>query len=203
VSWVSFSIILFVFQEVNHFHYRSIIGAGLGGALAEPVTNYPAVFQRGGIFDKFPYLLPNLVCAAFVVIGLLIGILFLEESHEDKKDRRDVGLELGKWLLQILRFRDSETKSSLDESEMFLSEEEKHFALNSIDSSPRLSTVSTSVSEVEVYTPKSSLVGQRRTFTWRETFSNQVLLIILGLGILALLVAPLHYSFSDLLANII
>ena len=155
MSWVSFPII-FVFQEVNHFHYRSIIGAGLGGALAEPVTNYPAVFQRGGIFDKFPYLLPNLVCAAFVVIGLLIGILFLEESHEDKKDRRDVGLELGKWLLQILRFRDSETKTSLDESEMFLSEEEKHFALTSVNSSPRLSTVSTSVSEeVEVYIPKS------------------------------------------------
>jgi hypothetical protein len=120
-----------------------------------------------------------------VIIGLFIGIFFLEETHEDKKDRRDVGLELGKWLLQILRFRCRKTEASLEESEMFLSEEEKRFSLCSGDSSPRLSTVSTSVSEVEVYT-KSSLAGPRRTFTWRETFNNQVLLIILGLGVLAL-----------------
>ena len=76
----------------------AIIGSGLGGTLAEPVHNYPEFFEPGSIWDRYPYLLPNLVCAMIVVIGIVVGILFLEETHEDMQDRKDVGLKAGRWI---------------------------------------------------------------------------------------------------------
>ncbi|KAI9691960.1 MAG: hypothetical protein M1820_009668 [Bogoriella megaspora] len=77
----------------------SIIGSGLGGTLANSAKSYPAVFQQGSIFERFPYLLPNMVCAVVVILSLLVGILFLEETLEDKKSRRDVGLACGRWIV--------------------------------------------------------------------------------------------------------
>lgn len=89
--------------EAKLTHGRSIIGSGLGGTLADPVRNYPGYFASGSLFDRFPYLLPNLVCTSVVIFGMVVGILFLEETHDDKKDRRDIGLETGKWLLTFFR----------------------------------------------------------------------------------------------------
>ena len=77
----------------------SIVGSAIGGALADPVRNYPGSFSKGTIFETYPYLLTNLVCAAMVVISLIVGLLFLEETHEDKKERRDIGREVGDWIL--------------------------------------------------------------------------------------------------------
>lgn len=103
VSWVSFVSVAWgdcarILSDVC----RSIIGSGLGGTLSDPVKHYPSVFQPGSIFERFPYLLPNLVCTAVVCMGLVVGILFLEETHEEKKFRRDPGLELGGWILRKL-----------------------------------------------------------------------------------------------------
>nr|POE63005.1 positive regulator of purine utilization [Quercus suber] len=81
----------------------AIIGSALGGALADPVRNYPAFFHAGTMFDRYPYLLTNLVCAAVVIFSLSVGVLFLEETHEDKRTRRDVGLEIGSRMIE--RFR--------------------------------------------------------------------------------------------------
>ncbi|KAI9673830.1 MAG: hypothetical protein M1829_003948 [Trizodia sp. TS-e1964] len=113
----------------------SILGPALGGALAEPCNNYPNIFHRGTIFDKFPYLLPNLVCAMFIVCGVVIGLLFLEETHELKKHQRDLGLELGDWILRKIRYYISWCKapstnqskvaeSSWDEHQVLLFDEE-------------------------------------------------------------------------------
>ncbi|KAL4880247.1 major facilitator superfamily domain-containing protein [Aspergillus karnatakaensis] len=77
----------------------SIIGPAMGGALSQPCDNYPGLFARGTIFEKFPFLLPNLVCVVILVTGVVVGLLFLEETHPEKKHRRDVGLELGNWLV--------------------------------------------------------------------------------------------------------
>lgn len=77
----------------------SIIGPYLGGALARPVLSYPNLFKPGTIFDRFPFLLPNLVCIVILIIGIFIGVLFLEETHVEKKHRRDRGVEFGRWLL--------------------------------------------------------------------------------------------------------
>jgi MFS family permease len=77
----------------------SIIGPAMGGALSQPCDNYPWLFSRGTIFERFPFLLPNLVCVVILVAGVVVGLLFLEETHPEKKHRRDPGLELGNWLV--------------------------------------------------------------------------------------------------------
>jgi len=76
----------------------SIVGPMIGGALARPCVSYPDIFARGTIWDRFPYLLPNLFSAATVFVGVVIGILFLEETHAVKKHQRDRGRELGDFL---------------------------------------------------------------------------------------------------------
>ncbi|KAM7218564.1 tetracycline:hydrogen antiporter [Rhypophila decipiens] len=90
----------------------SIVGPMIGGALAKPVENYPSLFSPGGILERFPYLLPNLFSSACVFVGLIIGILFLEETHAEKKLQRDRGLELGNYLLSRLRRKQPPTPTT-------------------------------------------------------------------------------------------
>ncbi|PVH67841.1 MFS multidrug transporter-like protein [Cadophora sp. DSE1049] len=80
----------------------SILGPTLGGALARPVLGYPYLFGEGTIWERFPYLLPNLVCTVIVSCGIVVGILFLEETHAEKKHRHDPGLAARKWILSKL-----------------------------------------------------------------------------------------------------
>ncbi|KAF9783643.1 hypothetical protein IL306_008589 [Fusarium sp. DS 682] len=76
----------------------SIVGPMIGGALARPCISYPEIFARGTIWDRYPYLLPNLFSAATVFFGVIIGLLFLDETHAEKKAQRDRGRELGDYL---------------------------------------------------------------------------------------------------------
>ncbi|KAL7796579.1 major facilitator superfamily domain-containing protein [Trichoderma ceciliae] len=73
----------------------SIIGPMIGGALARPCISYPDYFPRGSIWDHYPYLLPNLFSAATVLFGVIVGILFLEETHLGKKGDKDRGRQIG------------------------------------------------------------------------------------------------------------
>lgn len=66
------------------------------------MAKYPAVFKPGGILEQFPFLLPNLAATAQCALSVLVGLLFLEESHEVKKHDRDRGRELGQWLVRKL-----------------------------------------------------------------------------------------------------
>ncbi|KAL4799132.1 major facilitator superfamily domain-containing protein [Aspergillus venezuelensis] len=77
----------------------SIIGPAMGGALSQPCKNYPWLFAGATIFERFPFLLPNLVCVVVLVSGIVVGLLFLEETHPEKKHHRDRALELGNWLI--------------------------------------------------------------------------------------------------------
>ncbi|KAH9891482.1 MFS general substrate transporter [Xylariomycetidae sp. FL2044] len=63
-----------------------IVGSAMGGFLAQPAHFYPSVFPADGLFGKYPYLLPNLVSVAVIVLAILQGILFLEETNP--RDRR-------------------------------------------------------------------------------------------------------------------
>ena len=77
----------------------SIFGPSFGGALANPAFKYPKVFSQSGLFAIYPFALPNLVGAAFFLLGLSVGTLFLKETLETKKDQRDYGIILGRLLL--------------------------------------------------------------------------------------------------------
>jgi hypothetical protein len=163
---------------------RSIVGATLGGTLAQPVKNFPSIFRPGSIFDIYPFLLPNLVCTGFVFLGVVFGILFLEETHADKKDRRDIGLELGQWILRKLGFG-SEQPLQLDddESAAFLPREKQNSDLEA-DGQPS----ALELREIEVELPDALARHPIKAYSWRETFNNQVMLNILALGVLALYV---------------
>ena len=56
------------------------IGPVIGGLLARPSDLYPDYFGNIYIFNKFPYLLPNLVCSFLGIISLIIVLLYLPET---------------------------------------------------------------------------------------------------------------------------
>lgn len=59
----------------------SIVGSAMGGYLAQPAKFYPGIFAEDGLFGRYPYLLPNLVAVAVVVIAVAQGIIFLDETN--------------------------------------------------------------------------------------------------------------------------
>lgn len=59
----------------------TIIGPAIGGLLAKPVESYPSLFAANGLFGKFPYLLPNLVCSFLLLLSIVGSWLFLHETH--------------------------------------------------------------------------------------------------------------------------
>ena len=81
----------------------SIIGPGLGGALANPAAKYPQTFGNSRFFNQYPFALPNLVASLFFLVGLSAGFLFLKETLETKKHQRDYGRVLGKQLLRLVK----------------------------------------------------------------------------------------------------
>jgi hypothetical protein len=80
--------------------FGTAVGPLIGGALASPVKNLPALFKGSAFFTKFPYLLPNLANGLMFTCGILVGFLFLKESLETKKHRRDHGREIGSALIR-------------------------------------------------------------------------------------------------------
>ena len=63
----------------------TILGPCIGGYFATPVDNFPGNFSEHGIFAKFPYLLPNLICVGLMTVSIIAGWLCLEETHPDKQ----------------------------------------------------------------------------------------------------------------------
>lgn len=162
----------------------------LGGALAKPVQSYPTLFQAGSIWETYPYLLPNLVCTAIVSLGVLIGILFLEETHAEKKYRHDLGLEAGKWIVGGIS-RCTESKASknekvvdLDEVVSLLSEDDQPPGYRTTEASPSL-PFAPSEEPQDSLTLNDAHIGLRSRHTATKAFTRQVILNIVGYGILA------------------
>jgi hypothetical protein len=185
----------------------SIIGYALGGGLADPVKAYPGLFQPDTVFARHPYLLPNMVCGFVVIISMTVGLLFLEETHEDKQGRKDLGLEAGKRILRICGMAKSEqgsTRSITDASETtsllqhedelpnYLSAEERAIGspppYQSLGSNPPLSydaeiSQSTNGDRTD-FTDISNASSNRKGGVW-ESLTGQVMLNIVGYGIIA------------------
>jgi hypothetical protein len=176
----------FLYHRQQHTDrlFSTIIGGTLGGVLARPATALPDVFA-GTIFDTYPYLLPHVVCAGVVVFGLAVGVLFLQETHEDRKYDQDCGREAGQWLLRKVWRRESdasfdEKAASADEMQSMLDDHRDPYC--STDSSPTLCSTRTSISEP----PAFSLDKEQPAPTVRQAFTKQVCLNIVCYGILAL-----------------
>jgi MFS family permease len=65
----------------------TIIGPSIGGYFAEPVQTFPSWFSDTGLFAKFPYLLPNLICSSLLLLSIIMAYFLLEETHPDKQPR--------------------------------------------------------------------------------------------------------------------
>lgn len=181
VSGVSWPICAFPCQTLTT--HRSIIGSGLGGTLADPVRNYPGYFEAGTIFEKYPYLLPNLVCTGVVLFGMVVGILFLEETHEDKRDRKDVGIETGRWLLSFFRSSHCGEKVGFGEESLTLLVDSPP-GYSSQLSSPALNPVA--VGDLPLRIQESAGQTQQRSRkSLPNPFTRQVILNIVSYGILA------------------
>lgn len=166
----------------------SIIGPAMGGALAMPCEAYPWLFPRGTIFDKYPFLLPNLVCVVVLLLGITIGILFLEETHVDLKSRRDYGCELGQRMLgkllgeEFTNSGEGKYGRPFDTDAVQSIEDEAPPGYRSTEGSPRLSTTKIATKE-----EKDIEVGEVQPLKHgvSRTFNKQVVLVIIGYGILA------------------
>ncbi|KAJ8108834.1 hypothetical protein ONZ43_g6306 [Nemania bipapillata] len=174
----------------------SIIGPMIGGALARPCISYPSLFSPGTIWDRYPYLLPNLFSAFIVLIGVVNGFLFLEETHSQKKMQRDRGLELGNWILdRIARFRrcaeprdeKSKLKDREDEMQPLLDHDEQLPTYRTNDNtpanSPRLKSASAPTITQDVLDLTQSMEDVGVGFS--KTFTRPVVLNIISFGILA------------------
>lgn len=186
----------------------SIVGPMIGGALAKPVENLPAFFPPGGIWERFPYLLPNLFSAICVFIGLFIGILFLEETHAEKRFQRDRGLELGNYLLSRLPCnRIRSTKGKVPEEQPLLFEVDEPLpGYLTTQTSSNLSSMTTPAERDSLDLEASPGQGNRgRTIksekTPGKTLTRSIILIIASYGILALYVFRPCLSQSSQKAN--
>ncbi|EXK92850.1 hypothetical protein FOQG_05853 [Fusarium oxysporum f. sp. raphani 54005] len=175
----------------------SIVGPMIGGALARPCISYPEIFARGTIWDRYPYLLPNLFSAATVFFGVIIGLLFLDETHAEKKAQRDRGREIGDYLASWFggvascngRRRSPEKQALLDgkQNVQYLStsvrpgsahSDEALPAYRSQENSPRLAPQPDTQSLNEA--PLEPIVVRRS-----KTFTKPVIMNIISYGILA------------------
>jgi MFS family permease len=167
----------------------SIIGPALGGTLAQPCHNYPWLFPRGTLFDRFPFLLPNLMCVVVLCFGIVVGILFLEETHAEKKFNRDVGLEMGQWVIGKFTKSSSDEREERKISDACLDDSHSLFGppqppgYQSTEDHPRISSMNVPVLSTYGNTNRHHSGRHNRAFT--KGFTPQVISVIVGYGILA------------------
>ncbi|GAW19401.1 hypothetical protein ANO14919_088870 [Xylariales sp. No.14919] len=62
------------------------VGPLVGGALADPATQYPSLFGGVPFFERFPYALSSLVVAVIGLSAVVVSALFIEETlYRDRK----------------------------------------------------------------------------------------------------------------------
>ena len=123
----------------------------------------------------------------------MIGILFLEETHVNRKYKQDVGLKIGEWITRRCRrenscqFSDKAGDAHFTETTSLLYEDDEPPGYRTTDGTPR-QQVSRSQSPSNArlrlnLRDKEGLKLQPNGL--KQAFTRQVILNILGYGILA------------------
>ena len=147
----------------------SIFGPAFGGALANPARRFPNLFGSSTFLKDYPFALPNLVAAALFLIGLTVGILFLKETLETKRDRPDYGRKLGDMLLRSFHAKQTKKWAHKDQTSSLL----KHSHMSSVSS----------LADEETSQPQKAAPAP---VTYREVFTYQSSLNLLTYSSLAL-----------------
>jgi len=127
-----------------------------------------------------------------VAVGVVIGILFLEETHAEKRHQRDRGVEAGKWLLSKLNrcgkakaYR-NEKIGEFDETCSLIDEHEQLPGYSTTNNSPQVSSSATTLAEPQDdLSLDSEFIPTRQKPAASKAFTKQVVLNIIGYGILA------------------
>ncbi|KAK6220425.1 major facilitator superfamily transporter [Colletotrichum tabaci] len=163
----------------------SIVGPFIGGALARPVINYPSLFDAGTIWDRYPYLLPNLFSAVTVFCGVIIGLLFLEETHSERKKRRDPGVELGKRILSWVSTKSCQIPARKAEKQALLDDDELP-GYRTTENSPQLVGSASAIPEpTETLDLTDTANNDELEEQPKKIFTRPVILNIISYGILA------------------
>lgn len=70
----------------------------IGGTLAEPVKRFPTIFRPGTLWERYPFLLPNVIVAALLNIVWLVTFLLLRETHWEFSHRADHGIQMSEFI---------------------------------------------------------------------------------------------------------
>ena len=121
-----------------------------------------------------------------MLISLTIGLLFLEETHEEKKYRRDIGLEIGDWILNLFGTSEICDKGGLVDEGFHLLVDGQLAEYSSTEPSPALSPVSVNAGELSAsHSPRNEARTSRKDLGFCAAFDKRVLVIIISYGILA------------------
>lgn len=174
--------------EIANTSNSSIVGPMIGGALAAPVKNFPSLFAPGTIWERFPYLLPNLFSAICVMVGVIIGLLFLEETHAEKKYRRDPGIELGKSLISCLPGFGSQPAKDAEEQPLLAEREETlpRYLTNGGSTSPSPTSNASLQEPMDLEEGGGAQPAKADAKSTGKIFTKPVVTIIGSYGILAL-----------------
>ena len=172
-----------------------MIGPAIGGALARPCKFYPKIFLPGSIWDRYPYLLPNLFSACAVFLGLFAGIFFLEETHPVKKHEVDHGLILGQkiaaWFSWKKESADSKKLRLLQEEQPLIDPEDQLPGYQTTEPSPSLVSCDNDAnlpSDLDSLDPLDPVPEITKNSGASRIFTKPIILNTMSFGILALYV---------------
>ena len=128
-----------------------------------------------------------------LVVGILVGVLFLEETHQEKKYRRDLGLEFGQKIVSLFnRQRHSMTLDKTDdanfEESRSLLDDEPPPGYRTTEGSPRYPSSRSLSPAAPPYTRSAATIplqGKDLSVGVQKAFTKPVIVQIIGYGILA------------------
>ena len=132
------------------------------------------------------------MCTVILGLGVLVGILFLEETHECRKHRRDRGIEIGRWLLNYFSNEAkpiglTEYAKSYIEDQETLPDEDVLPGYRTTEGSPlqpssRLQSPLVAPADLRLDRRTNKASKPKGV---RKAFTKQVILNIVGFGLLA------------------
>ncbi|KAF1984869.1 MFS general substrate transporter, partial [Aulographum hederae CBS 113979] len=163
------------------FNIGVIIGPMLGGWLSDPIQTFPGIFGpdsllggKDGVYwmTHWPYALPNIISAVFLIGAGLCLWLGLEETHEMLQHKPDTGLRMGRWIVRkIFRRNAAHGYSSLAGSEAQANDDTNSIELLQTPTTPKSAT--------------SSLPIRRKKLPFRRIWTRNIVLNLISHGLLA------------------
>lgn len=86
-------------------------------------TKLPGLMSYEDFVTMHPYAMSNIVLAGYLLFSFILGFLFLEETSEKFKNRKDYGLIIGDWILQKLGWDVPNRSGDIAPSDIELSHE--------------------------------------------------------------------------------